>query len=132
MLIIETNGVPIGVHLEAANRHEVTQVQDTLASLFTDAMPERLIGDKAYDSDALDADLAAHHIAMIASHRRNRKRKTQDGRTLRRARRRWKVERTVAWLQSFRRLVERYEYYSNNFLVFVQLACVLILLQEGF
>ena len=132
MLIVDANGLPIGAHVEAANRHERTQVQDTLVSVFTDEVPERLIGDKAYDSDGLDTDLANQQIEMIAPHRKNRKRKTQDGRALRRAKRRWKVERAFAWLQNYRRLVVRYERYGVNFLGFVQLACVLILLQQGF
>ncbi len=56
--------------------------------------PPRLIGDKAYDSDPLDAQLAEQGIEMIAPHRRGRKKPaTQDGRVLRRYRRRWKVER---------------------------------------
>ncbi|NJL55580.1 transposase, partial [bacterium] len=115
MLIVDANGLPIGVHVEAANRHERTQVHDTLVSVFTDDVPERLIGDKADDSDALDAALAAQQIAMIAPHRRTRKRKTQDGRPLRRAKRRWKVERAFAWLQHYRRLVVRYEHYGGQF-----------------
>ena len=57
--------------------------------------PKRLIGDKAYDSDSLDAALAKRGIEMIAPHRSNRTApKTQDGRSLRRYKRRWKVERT--------------------------------------
>lgn len=94
MLLVDAHGLPIGVHLEAANRHEVTQVQNTLVSLFTTEMPVRVIGDKGYDSDPLDADLAARGIELIAPHRPNRKRKTQDGRPLRHIKRRWKVERT--------------------------------------
>ena len=47
--------------------------------------PERLVGDKAYDSDPLDETLKEQGIEMIAPHRNNRKkRKTQDGRKLRR------------------------------------------------
>jgi transposase len=107
-------------------------VQDTLVSVCTDDVPERLIGDTAYDSDGLDADLAVQQIEMIAPHRRNRKRKTQDGRPFRRAKRRWKVERAFAWLQNYRRLVVRYERYGVNCLGFVQLACVLIFLRQGF
>ncbi len=50
----------------------------------------------------------------IAPHRRYRtKPKTQDGRPLRRYKRRWKVERLIAWLQNFRRVIVRYEYYSR-------------------
>ena len=67
---------------------------------------------------------------MIAPNRRNRKRKTQDGRPLRRYKRRWTVERTIAWLTSFRRVRTRDEYKAQNFLAFVHLACILILLRQ--
>jgi hypothetical protein len=54
-------------------------------------------GDKAYDSDPLDEELATLSIEMIAPHKSNRqKAKTQDGRKLRRYKRRWKVERLFA------------------------------------
>jgi hypothetical protein len=53
-----------------------------------------LIGDKAYDSDRLDAPLMQHNgTEMIAPNRQNRNLQTQDGRPLRRYVRRWKVER---------------------------------------
>ncbi|MDR3358629.1 MAG: transposase, partial [Desulfovibrio sp.] len=55
--------------------------------------------------------------------------KTQDGRPLRRYRRRWRVERLFAWLQNFRRIVVRYEFHAGNFLAMVQLACIIILLR---
>ena len=89
------------------------------------------LGDKAYDSDPLDTGLAKQGIEMIALHRRNRKKvRTQDGRKLRRYRRRWKVERFFAWLGNFRRVVVRYEYRAESYLVFVQLACIVILLRQ--
>jgi hypothetical protein len=73
---------------------------------------------------------------MIAPHRRKRRKQcTQDGRKLRRYKRRWKVERLFAWLQNFRRLVVRYEYHADNFLGMVQLGCAIILLRffsDGF
>ena len=94
------------------------------------ARPEHLIGDKAYDSDPLDARLAEQGIELIAPHRANRTRlKTQDGRPLRRYKRRWKVERLFAWLQNFRRVLVRHEYHAENYLGFVHLGCILILLR---
>jgi len=48
--------------------HEVSTVTDTLLESFVDEFPERLIGDKAYDSDPLDEELAAAGIEMIATH----------------------------------------------------------------
>jgi hypothetical protein len=61
-----------------------------LAGCFLDELPEKLIGDKAYDSDALDEQMSEYGIEMISPNRSNRKRKTQAGRSLRRYRRRWK------------------------------------------
>ena len=142
MLMVDASGLPIAVHTESARPAEVTLVHDTLEASFGLDFPERLIGDKrpgpggavlaktAYDSDPLDAELAALGLEMIAPNRRNRKRKTQDGRPLRRYRRRWTIERTIAWLTSFRRVRTRDEYKAQNFLAFVQLACILILLRQ--
>ena len=119
------------MHIESAAPHEVTLVEATLAARFVDEQPERLIGDKAYDSDPLDAQLATNGIEMIAPHRHNRtKPKTQDGRPLRRYKRRWKIERLIAWLQNFRRIIVRYEDYPENYRGFVQLGCLVILLRQ--
>jgi transposase len=90
-----------------------------------------LIGDKAYDSGALDERVQDHkRIEMIAPHRKRRKKtKTQDGRKLRRYKRRWKVERLFAWLHNFRRLPIRYEHHAENFLGMIHLGCAIILLR---
>jgi len=69
-------------------------------------------------------------IELIAPHKCNRKRFTQDGRPFRRYRRRWCVERLFAWLHWFRRLVIRWEYHAENFLGMVQLGCIMILLRH--
>ena len=64
--------------------HEGTLVKPPLATCFVDEQPDHLIGEKAYDSDPLDEELAADEIDMIAPHRSNRKKpKTQDGQPLR-------------------------------------------------
>jgi len=109
----------------------VTLVDATIDSGFVEHAPDRLIGDKAYDSDGLDERLArTRGVEMIAPHRRNRRKtKTQDGRSLRRYRRRWKVERLFAWLQNFRRLTVRWEYHVDNFLGMLLLGCIKILLR---
>jgi transposase len=108
----------------------VTLVEQTLESRFIDDVPERLIGDKAYDSNALDEQLMRDYgIEMIAPNR-DGNRRTQDGRKLRRYKRRWKVERFFAWLTAFRRIPIRYEYWIENYLGFLHLACIMILLRQ--
>ena len=106
-------------------------MEATLDQRFLVAQPERLIGDRAYDSNALDERLREERgIELIAPNLRSRKRMTQDRRVLRRYKRRWKIERLFAWLQNFRRLTTRYERHAENFLAFVQLGCVCILLRH--
>src|SRR6187397_2328369 len=51
------------------------------------------------------------------------------GRPLRRAKRRWKIERLFAWLHNCRRVVTRWERHVGNYLGMVQLACARILLR---
>jgi len=131
LAIADACGLPVAAHVESASPHEVKLVEATIDSGFTRYAPDKLVGDKAYDSDRLDEQLLHERgVEMIAPHRRGRKKSTtQDGRKLRRYRRRWKVERLFAWLQNFRRIVVRYEYHPENFLGMVQLGCIIILLR---
>jgi transposase len=132
MAMADRAGLPLAACAASASPSEVTLVAPTLDSRFVNDLPRRLIGDRGYDSDPLDAALKALGIEMIAPHRRNRTRpRTQDGRPLRRYRRRWKMERLFAWLGNFRRLVVRYERYALNYLGFVHVGCILILLRQG-
>lgn len=123
-------GLPLAVGIASASPHETKLIEATLDESLIDELPECLIGDKAYDADKLDERIWNERgVKLIAPHRAGRRR-TQDGRELRRYKRRWKVERLFAWLQNFRRLVTRYERKSENFLAFVHLGCTLILLRQ--
>jgi transposase len=130
MAIVDRTGLPIAVHVASASPHEPHLVPATLEARFVADVPWRLIGDRGYDSDPLDHQLlTTYGIEMIAANRRGRSR-TQDGRPLRRARRRWKVERFFAWLHNYRRVVTRWERHLDNYLGMVQLACARILLRR--
>lgn len=116
MAIVDRHGLPLAVSTHAANRHEVTLVQLSFDFYMIETKPENLIGDKAYDSDKLDAELRAEGIEMISPHKSNRKKtKTQAGRRQRRYQRRWLVERFFVWLHWQRRLLTRWEYYAEIF-----------------
>jgi transposase len=106
-------------------------VESTLARInVRRKKPLRIIADRAYDSDPLRERLLKQNILLIAPHRRGRTRAAfNDGRWLRRYRKRWKVERTFAWLGNSRRLVTRYEYHFLMYQAFFHLACLLITLR---
>ena len=131
MAISDGHGLPLAVHVASASPHETKLVESTIERRFLTETPQRLIGDRAYDSDPLDAQIRERFgVQLVAPHNSARSRKaTQDGRVLRRYRRRWKIERLFAWLHNFRRVVIRWEYYPENFLGMVQLACAVILLR---
>jgi transposase len=131
MAISDGHGLPVAIHVASASPHEVKLVDATLAARFLKELPQRLIGDRAYDSDRLDDHLATKYdIELIAPHNPTRRSKTQDGRPLRRKRRRWKIERLFAWLHNFRRVVTRWERDPDNFLGMIHLAAAVILLRH--
>lgn len=129
MAIADRSGLPVSATIATGERHEVLLVQDAIDQRFTEACPEKLIGDKAYDSEKLEEGLAEQDIQLIAPARKVSRRQP-DGRGLRRYKRRWKVERLFAWLLRFRRVSTRYEYKPENFLGFVHLGCLVTLLRH--
>ena len=131
MVIADAYGFPLAVYTASATPHEVTLVEKTLDEVVTRGLPERLVGDRAYDSDPLDRKLACRGIEMIAPHRKNRKRPaTQDGRALRRYKRRWKIERLFAWLNKYKRILTRWDRCHERFTAFVHLAFSMILMRK--
>jgi len=129
MVVVDGQGIPLGKHLASASPHESRLLETTLDETYRQEHIQRLIYDRAGDSDPLRQRLAARGIDLIAPHKRGRKKPpTQDGRKLRRYKRRWKMERTFAWLSNFRRLVVRYEHKLQLYSAFFHLACILIVL----
>lgn len=129
----------MGNHLDSASPGEVTLVERPLAQVRVPragrgrprSKPDRLIADRAYDSDPLRRRLQRRGIQLICPHRSNRRKPaTQDGRALRRYRRRWKIERTFAWLGNFRRLVVRYERSLRMHNALFHVACLIIALRH--
>lgn len=140
MLVTDGKGTPLAELIESASPAEVTLLERTLAKV---AVPRagrrgrprrrmpRLLADAGYDSDPLRRRLRRRGTELIAPHRRNRVRPaTLDGRTARRLKRRWPVERTNAWLQTFRRVLTRFDHTVLSYEAFVHLACAMITLNR--
>ena len=105
----------------------------TLDAAFVEELPPRLIADKAWDAPKLQARLAEERgIELIAPKRggKNPSKRKQDGRSLRRYKRRWKVERLFAWLKRWRRLSTRWESKAENFLGMLHIGCIVLLLRK--
>ncbi|MGB7548938.1 MAG: IS5 family transposase [Terracidiphilus sp.] len=138
MVLVDGQGLPLGVRLESASPGEATLAEATLAEVRVPRprgrprqKPKRVIADRAYDSDPLRERLKKRGIDLIAPYRKNNKqRRHEDGRKLRRYKRRWIVERTNAWLEQFRRLLVRHEHLLTTYRAFFYLACLWITLRR--
>jgi transposase len=140
MVVVDGAGTPLGADLDAASPAEVSLLEATLETVAVGRpgkpgrprkRPERLIADRGDDSNPLRARVARRGIDPIFPARSNHKRAThQDGRKLRRYRRRWIIERTFAWLGHFRRLVVRYERLITTYAGFFHIACALLTLRR--
>ena len=138
MVLVDGQGLPLGVRLESASPSEVTLAEATLSEVRVPRRkgrprqkPERVIADRGYDSDPLRQRLKKRGIELIAPYRKNNQgRRYEDGRKLRRYKRRWIVERTNAWFGQFRRLLVRHEHLLSTYRAFFYLACFWITLRH--
>lgn len=126
--------------MEKASPLEVTLLERTLDAVTVTkrrglrrrpAKPHRLLADRGYDRNAARALLVKRAIEPLIPHRKNNPVAThQEGRKVRRYKRRWIIERTNSWLQHCRRLVVRYERSVQNFEALVHMACALMTLKK--
>lgn len=131
MVVVDGEGIPLGSTITSASPAEVKLIEPMLDATYGKTKVKRLIYDKAADSDPLRESLKKRKIDLICPHRSNRKKAaTQDGRKLKRYGRRWKVERTFAWFNNFRRLVVRWERSVSMYRAFFHMACMLITLRK--
>ena len=139
MVVADGQGIPLGSQLVSASPAEVTLAESTLARISVprigrgrpQSRPLRVIADRAYDSDPLRWRLLQRGIVLICPHRRRRRRRSRnDGRTLRRYTKRWKIERTFAHLGNFRRLLIRHDRLLPLYQGFFHLACLMLTLRH--
>jgi putative transposase len=128
--LTEGHGVPIGIAVEGANRHDMKLVRETIESIVVDRpqptqeQPQGMCLDKGYDyqevRDTLQEFGFTAHIRA-----RGEEAKELKAEAGRRARR-WVVERTHSWMNRFRRILIRWEKKAQNYIAFLHFACALI------
>lgn len=77
--MVDRSGVPIAIGIASGQRHVTRLVKPTLWQRFLRALPQRCIGDKAYDNNHLDANFALMGVEMIAPHKCTRRRRRTEG-----------------------------------------------------
>lgn len=134
VVVERRSGVPLAAGTDAADVAETVLGPAVLAGIprpWSAAWDVPVLADRAYDSDPLRDDLEVEGFRLITPHRKNRTKPSRnDGRRMRRYKRRFVVERSLAWVQSFRRVATRYEYLCDLYDGFVALACAFIALSK--
>jgi len=129
-LLTEGHGVPVGLEVEGANRHDMKMVRATIESIVvkrpeaTEEEPQGMCLDKGYDYDEVreileEFGFTAH---IKARGEEAKELKAEAGKRARR----WVVERSHSWMNRFRRLLVRWEKKPENYLAFLHFACALI------
>lgn len=143
MTVADRSGLSVAISVSSASSsaspHGITPVEPTWKTMFTEELPERLIGAgrmiaiRWTSRGVINYAPTENGVELIVPHRSNRKQeKTQDGRKFCRYRRRWKVERLFAWLQNYRRILVRFDRFVGNYIGFVHLGCLVILFRHYF
>ena len=129
-VLTEGKGVPVGLAVDGANRHDMKMSRKTLESIPlerpkpTKRKPQGLCLDKGYDYNEV-RDLVKEfgftaHIRSRGEEAKEIKRKAGY-----RARR-WVVERTHSWLNRFRRILIRWEKLGETYIAMLHLALGII------
>lgn len=119
--LVDANGLPITLKLSEGQAHDGRSAADMLTNL---ADGQILLADRAYDSDALRANLAARGAWANVKPMPNRTNIPAFSRFLYRYRN--LVERFFSKLKHFRDVATRYEKHDANYLALVKLAAVRI------
>ncbi|MGA7923737.1 MAG: IS5 family transposase [Thermoplasmata archaeon] len=128
-VLVDGRGVPLGIVVAEANRHDSKLLEPTLEArvVLPPLVSQHLCLDKGYDfpfcREIARSYLFTPHIRPIGEEprrmERNRKRRA----------RRWVVERAISWLNRCRRILVRWEKKAENYLAMVELACAWIALR---
>ena len=92
-------------------------------------LPDKIFGDKAYDSQGLQRTIAQESgIELNAPLRKNSTQVREiNNRDIKHEKGRWKIERLFSWLKGFRRINARWEYHPENYLSWIFLAATMII-----
>jgi transposase len=129
-VLTEAKGVPVGLAVDGANRHDMKLVRATVYSVPvqrpvpTAQQPQGLCLDKGYDFDEVRQTVQEFGFT---AHIRSR---GEEARAIKREAgfkaRRWVVERTHSWMNRFRRILIRWDKSASNYIAFLHFACALI------
>ena len=129
-LLTEAQGIPVGLAVDGANRHDMKLDggQPARAATGAQSRPTPAL-DKGYDFDEVRRTLDEFGFT---AHIRSR---GEEAKAIKREAgfkaRRWVVERSHSWLNRFRRILVRWDKSPDNYIAFLHFACALTALRAA-
>jgi putative transposase len=129
-LLSEAAGVPVGLAVDGANRHDIKLARATIESIPirrpkpTRNQPQGMCLDKGYDYPEVygllkEFKFTAHVMARGEEAQAIKRRAGYKAR-------RWVVERTHSWMNRFRRILIRWEKKPENYIALLHVVCAVI------
>jgi transposase len=128
-LLVDAKGTPLSVVLGTANQHDSSLLFDTLSSSLLkpqDSLGRELLGDKGYIGPRQEITANVNGLVGIFPPRKNQLNRLKASSLNKLKQHRWKVERTISWLKSLRRLKYCYERSFESFQALLELGCLMI------
>ena len=132
-MLVDAEGIPVGLAVEGANRHDMKMVEETLSSIPeaanrpepTAAQPQGMCLDKGYDYE--DVREIVEEFGFTA-HIKARGEEAQEIKRKARAKaRRWVVERTHSWMNRFRGILIRWSKKPENYIALLHMTFAFII-----
>jgi transposase len=145
-LAVDANGLPLALRISAGNENEQRHLLPLVDTLIADDLrPTTVWADRGYWAAVLRDGLRERRITPMISRRRDPGEPIPDGiptRSFQRGRRRrtkpldpmgrhrWQIERTNAWIHTFRRIHIRRDVKLENYAALFTIALVIILARQ--
>ena len=149
-LLVDGQGIPLGITVDGANRHDMKMTKATLQSIVlfrppppssssstTNTQQQNICLDKGYDYPEVyelleEYGYTIHVCKRGEDYNNSNKKKKRRGRRIPKYRaRRWVVERTHSWMNRFRRLLIRWEKKEDNYIAILHFVCDWITYKRG-
>lgn len=127
--LVDFPGLPMNIVFASGNTHDMPLSMPTIINNSV-GKPGLILADKGYDSDKLRSKLKTFGINSNIPRRKIKNRKKDPDYNIPLGKMRFKVERTNAWIKSFRRLRFRFDYTLASFQALTYLALIVICIRK--
>lgn len=127
--LVDFLGTPLNIMFASGEKHDMPLALPTIINNSV-GKPGIILADKGYDSDKFRIKLKEFGIETNIPNREIKNRVKQENYNIPLGKMRFKIERTNAWIKTFRRLKFRFDYTLKSFQALTYLGLIVICLRK--